>query len=185
MRKFLERIVRLVDRTEGLTKSQHGSGAKDFVSPNIRQALALAAKKVAEDGDRFKFNTGIAALMTLLNELEKEKTVSHEAVRDFTIMLAPFAPHLAEHLWRVLGQEGSVHQAPWPTYDPTLLVSEEVTVVVQVSGKRRGELTLAPDAPEAEALEAALALASVKSALSGKHPSRTIYRPGRILNLVP
>ena len=72
-------------------------------------------------------------------------------------MLAPFAPHLAEHLWEKPGREGSVHQQPWPTYDPALLSSTEVTVAVQVSGKRRGEITLAPDASEAEALEAEMA----------------------------
>lgn len=157
----------------------------DIRCPNLDRALALAAKKVAEDGDRFKFNTGIAALMTLLNELEKEKGLPQQAGRDLVIMLAPFAPHLAEHLWEKLGQEGSVHQAPWPTYDPTLLVSDEATVVVQIAGKRRGEVTLAPDAPEAAALAAALALPAVSTALSGKQPSRVIYRPGRILNLVP
>lgn len=149
------------------------------------RALALAAKKVVEDGDRFKFNTGVAALMTLLNEFEKEETLSQEACRDFLIMLAPFAPHLAEHLWEQMGQERSVHQQPWPGYDPSLLASAEVTLIVQVAGKKRGELTLAPDAPEAEALEAALALPAVSAALAGKQPSRTIYVPGRILNLVP
>ena len=185
MRKFLDRVERLVDRAEGLMKSQHGPGAKDFVSPNIERTLALAAKKVAEDGDRFKFNTGVAALMTLLNELERAEALPQQAARDFIIMLAPFAPHLAEHLWQELGQEGSVHQQPWPTYDSALLVNTEVTVVVQVAGKRRGEITLTPDAPEAEALAAALAIPQVTSVLAGKQPSRTIYRPGRILNLVP
>ena len=185
MRKFLDRVERLVGRAEGPPMSKHGPGAKDIGGPDMGRALALAAKKVVEDGDRFKFNTGVAALMTLLNEFEKEETLSQEACRDFLIMLAPFAPHLAEHLWEQMGQERSVHQQPWPGYDPSLLASAEVTLIVQVAGKKRGELTLAPDAPEAEALEAALALPAVSAALAGKQPSRTIYVPGRILNLVP
>ena len=203
-RRFLDRVARLVGRAEGHPMSKHGPRAKDIGGPHmdvgltmshIERALAQAAKKVAEDGDRFKFNTGIAALMSLLNELEKAKQVSKQAVRDLVIMLAPFAPHLAEHLWAKLAEgespdasdasRESVHQQPWPTYEPALLVSELATVVVQVGGKRRGEITLAPDASEAEALEAALALPAVSTALADKQPSRTIYVPGRILNLVP
>ncbi|MBU6321384.1 MAG: class I tRNA ligase family protein [Patescibacteria group bacterium] len=181
MRKFLDRIECLVERCRSRTSAV---SVKNF---DIDRALAMASKKIAEDGDRFKFNTGVAALMSLLNELEKlsESSLTAFMLRDFVIMLAPFAPHLAEHLWEKLGGEGSVHQAPWPAYDPALLAAGEATVVVQVAGKRRGEIALAPDAPEAEALAAALALAPVASALGGAEPSRVIYVPGRILNLVP
>ena len=205
MRKFLDRIVRLVEksrsqisgmgRAEGLMKSQHGPRAKDFVSPNIGRALAVAAKKVAEDGDRFKFNTGVAALMTLLNELEKAPEMPTVVVRNLLIMLAPFAPHLAEHLWAKLAESESpdasdasresVHQQSWPVYDASLLVSGEAEVVVQVAGKRRGSVTLAPDAPEDAAVAAARALPVVAAALGGRAPSRIVYVPGRILNLVP
>ncbi|MDO8407966.1 MAG: class I tRNA ligase family protein [bacterium] len=190
MRKFLDRVARLVGRARG------GHGVEDTACPpHIERALAVAAKKVAEDGDRFKFNTGVAALMTLLNELEKEKVVQQQTARDLVIMLAPFAPHLAEHLWAKLAEgespdasdafRESVHQASWPVYDASLLVSSGAEVMVQVAGKRRGSIMLAPDAPEAEAITAARALSTVVIALGGKEPSRIVYVPGKVLNVVP
>ena len=186
MRRFLDRVARLVEKFAGLTCAENSQvRPANFHAESIERALAVATKKVVEDGDRFKFNTGVAALMMLLNELEKEAVLSPDTLRALVIMLAPFAPHLADHLWVQLGGEGSVHQQPWPTYDPSLLERAETTVTVQVSGKRRGSVTLAPDAPEAEALAAALALPAVATALAGKEPSRIIYVPGRILNLVP
>lgn len=150
----------------------------------MQSALARASVKVAEDGDRFKFNTGVAALMMLLNELEGAATVSVSAMSDFVIMLAPFAPHLAESLWEKLGGSGSVHQASWPSYDQALLQKNAVEVVVQVGGKRRGSVTLAPEAAEATALSAAQKLPAVMTALNGQAPSRVIYVPGKIINLV-
>lgn len=189
MRKFLERVTRLI---EGLTKSQHTETEfKDFVSPDIQRALARTAKKVVEDGDRFKFNTGVAALMALLNELEKVSEVPAAALRTFTILLAPFAPHLAEHLWEKLNGGPSttlgvksVHQQLWPTFDPALLEEREVEVVVQVAGRKRGSIRLPSEAGEAEAVAEALKIPAVKTALADREPSRTVYVPGKIINLV-
>ncbi len=179
MRKFLDRIVRLIEKV--------GHAVSDFENQNIQRALAKTAKKVAEDCDRFKFNTAIAALMTLLNYLEAEgmqSKISPLVLRDFVIMLAPFAPHLAEDLFEKIGGEGSVHRAPWPTYDPALLVENEVEVVVQVAGKRKGSISLSADASQEDALAAAKALPAVAAGLAGKEPKRVVYVPGRILNLV-
>ena len=176
MRRFLDRVERLVEKH---LKSS------DVYRAELERELAKAAAKVASDGDRFKFNTGIAALMTLLNELEKAADIPRNILMQYVTLLAPFAPHIAEHLWEELGGAGSIHEQAWPEYDEALLVSEEVTVIVQVAGKKRGELTLAPDAHEKEVTEAALALPAVAAALSGGKPSRTIYVPGRIVNLVP
>jgi leucyl-tRNA synthetase len=175
MRKFLDRVERFAEKNQGEGNEKARS--------TFEKHLAKTSEKIKNDGNRFKFNTCVAFLMTFLSMFEKE-SVPKNIVEKYVIMLAPFAPHLAEHLWEKLGGEGSVHQQPWPTYDAALLESEEVTVVVQVAGKKRGELTLAPDAPEAEALEAALAVPAVATALAGKEPSRTIYVPGRIVNLV-
>lgn len=99
-------------------------------------------------------------------------------------MLAPFAPHIAEELYEHLGGEASAAIAPWPTADESLLASAQVEVIVQVGGKKRGSITIAPDASEADALTAALALEAVKVALPSGH-SRVVYVPGRILNIVP
>src|SRR3989344_3043447 len=110
MRKFLDRVERLVD---GHPMSKSAEGIKSPTS--VQQSVARGTVKVADDGDRFKFNTGIAALMTLVNELEDLETIPRSVLTDLVIMLAPFAPHLAEHLWEKLGGEGSVHQQAWPT----------------------------------------------------------------------
>lgn len=173
MRKFLERIERLVERNTGST---------DTVSPHMQQAVAKASAKAAEDGDRFKFNTGVAALMTLLNELENLSTVPAVVLRDFLILLAPFAPHLAEHLWAKSGGEGSVHQQSWPSV--SIAEAAEYQVVVQVNGKRRGSVTLATGTSEEAAVAAARAIPAVAAALAGKEPSRIIYISNRLLNLV-
>ena len=97
-------------------------------------------------------------------------------------MLAPFAPHLAEHLWEKLGGEGSVHQQSWPT--GAIIASSEVEVVVQVAGRRRGSIRLPSETGEAEALAEALKIPAVSAALAGKEPKRIIYVPNKIINLV-
>jgi leucyl-tRNA synthetase len=137
---------------------------------------------VSKDGDRFKFNTSIAALMILVNELEELETVPKSALTQLVIMLAPFAPYLAEHLWTKLDEEGSVHQQLWP--DASVTVANEVKVVVQVNGKRRGLITLAINCPEDDAIVAARAIPSVIIAVAGKEQKRVVYVQNKIINIV-
>ncbi len=173
MRKFLDRVYALASKA-------------DDSEPNeaTLRALALATSKVTGEIDRFKFNTALSALMVLVRDLEALPAVPRQAVRTLLVLLAPFAPHLTEHLWGTLGEEGSVHAAAWPTADESLLVADEVVLTVQVNGKKRGEITIAPDASEADAVDMAIQIASVKTSLGKVRPSRVIYVPGRILNLV-
>ena len=176
MRKFLERVVRVVERAKD-----------DFIGSEpkeIEKTLAHAAKKIKEDGDRFKFNTAIATLMTVLNLMEKTEKLTFKSALEFVIMLAPFAPHLTDHIWTQYGGDGSIHQQLWPTYDPALLIEDQAEVVVQVNGKRRGSITLATDTSEADAVASARAIPAVAAALVGKKPKRVVYVSGRILNLV-
>lgn len=173
MRKFLDRVVRLAGKT-----------VDGDATEEIRRSLAKTSKKVAEDSDKFKFNTAIAALMSLLNELEALTSVPKTAFREYVAMLSPFAPHLAEALYEELGEQGVAAAAAWPVADESLLTAAAVEVIVQVAGKRRGSITLAPDAPETEAVVLARQLPAVV-ALLHEDPSRIIYVPGRILNLVP
>jgi leucyl-tRNA synthetase len=173
MRKFLERIVRLVE---------NAAGSEEPLSGALEQALARAGTKVAEDSDRFKFNTGVAALMILMNELEATASVPKAALSQLIVMFAPFAPHLAEHLWEKIGGEGSVHQQPWP--EAKVVAETEKEIAVQVNGKRRGVVMLAVDAAEDAAVKEALKISAVIAALGGHEPKRVIYVPGKILNLV-
>ncbi len=168
MRKFIDRVVRMVETATGTTNVD-----SEFI-----------AGKVKIDTERFKFNTAIAALMSHLNLCEKSKPVSIKTAREFIILLAPFAPHLAEHLWEQINGEGSVHQASWPVVNEEILGFFNGEIAVQVNGKKRGSITLSADATEADAVALARNIASVRTALGGKEPQRVVYRPGKILNLV-
>ena len=176
MRKFLERITRLVEK-HAVVSPVH------TVPERMQQMIARASVKVAQDGDRFKFNTSVSALMILVNELEVSTTVPKTVLQYLVIMLAPFVPHLAEHLWEKLGGEGSVHKQSWPA-EYVVTAAQEVEVVVQVNGKRRGVITLATNISEADATTAARTLPTVLVALGGKEPNRVVYVAGKILNLV-
>jgi leucyl-tRNA synthetase len=174
MRKFLDRIVRLAEKVSATE-----------IPETIKRSLAKAGKKVAEDSDRFKFNTAIAALMSLLNELEALPSVPKDALKQYVLMLSPFAPHIAEQLYEQLGETGPAAAASWPVADESLLVDATSEVIVQIAGKKRGSMTLAANASQDEALAEALKLPAIASALAGAAPKRVIYVPGRILNLVP
>jgi len=175
MRRFLDRVERFVTRNVG---------AAPLERPVLVKEIARAAVKIQNDGDRFKFNTAVATLMTFLGSFEKLENVPHDILRDFLILLAPFAPHLAEHLWEVIEEKGSVHSHAWPTFDKSLLIETEVEIVVQVNGRRRGAVTLAPDAAEGDAVAAAREIPAVQTALGNNEPTRVIYVPGKIVNLV-
>lgn len=175
MRKFLDRTERFVLENQGKGISKQRK--------SLEKHFAITANKILVDGNRFKFNTCVAFLMTLLSMFEKEE-VPKDLRKDFVIMLAPFAPHLAEHLWERLGEEGSVHQASWPVYEASLLEQTESEVVIQVNGKRRGSLMLSPDVSEEEVLTRARTLPTVEAAMQGKEPARVVYIPQKILNIV-
>ncbi len=192
MRKFLERVVRLVEKFgHPMSKSAQDIGCPD-IPEALQQAVARASAKVAGDGDRFKFNTAVAALMILVNELESSATVPRAVLNHLIVMLAPFAPHLAEHLWEGLGGEGSpstplrtsVHQQSWPTFDANILAQSIAEIVVQVNGKRRGSTILTINVSEKIAVKEALKISAVAAALGGEDPKRVVYVPGKIINLV-
>jgi leucyl-tRNA synthetase len=142
------------------------------------------------------FNTAVSAMMELVNYLTsadvKRKLRQANAadlrartVRTLVLMLAPFVPHLAEEIWHErLGQEGSVHRAPWPKYDPELIKDNIVTVIVQINGKLRGELVVAADASEDDVKQAAQADPNVAQHLEGKTIIKTIVVPRKIVNFV-
>ena len=172
MRRFLDRVYLLRER---VSPSELSTKEEDL--------LGTATKKISEDTERFKLNTAVSALMVLVRGLESEKQVSQTAYRSLITLLAPYAPHLTDHLWTHLGEEGSVHVAAWPAYSPK--EATEVTIGVQVKGKKRGEIQLSVTESEEDAVSKAREVAAVELALGNKPPARVVYVPGRILNLIP
>jgi leucyl-tRNA synthetase len=152
-------------------------------SKKFPQLVHSTIKKVSEDIENFKFNTAISALMILVNALEKEEGMEREHYETLLQLLAPFAPHLAEELWHELGHESSIHREPWPTYDERLLGGER-RVVVQIDGKIRATFECTEELDEKTALSRARALPTVARHLEGKTIRRSIYVPGRLLNIV-
>ncbi|HEY5985295.1 MAG TPA: class I tRNA ligase family protein, partial [Streptosporangiaceae bacterium] len=148
-----------------------------------------AIRTVGEDIERLKFNTAIAEIMSLTAWLRGERpnmTAQQwaDACRKLVLLAAPFQPFLAEELWNHLGGEYSVHNQPWPGYDPQALAEAEIELPVQVNGRVRGKVTVPAAASQDTVLAAALALAPVQDALSGGAPRRIVFVPGRTLNLV-
>jgi len=174
IRKFLERVHALAEKID----------AKNPTEETTR-LFAKTAHKAAEEIERFKYNTALAALMVLVRHLETLERVPASAYLDLVRMMAPFTPHLAEHWYASHGGEGSVHASAWPAYDPSLLAEDAVVIAVQIGGKRRGEIQISPTAPEEEAVAAALKVPEVAAHIGGAAPARVVYVPGRVLNLVP
>jgi leucyl-tRNA synthetase len=157
------------------------SAAED---PALDRLLHETIRKVGDDIEALRFNTAISQMMIFANAVQKAPRVSAATLRTFLQLLAPFAPHLTEELWARLGGSGSVGAAPWPAFDPARLVATAVTLVVQVNGRHRGELSVAADLPEAEAVALAQAHPKVAPYLAGQTLAKVVYVRGRILNLV-
>jgi leucyl-tRNA synthetase len=135
--------------------------------------------------DGMRFNTAIARLIELTNHITKAESRPREVIEPLVLMLAPFAPHVAEELWSRLGHAQSLAYQPFPTADPAFLVEESVTCVVQVQGKVRARLEVSPASSEEELTALALAEPNVQRALDGKEPRRVIVRAPKLVNVVP
>jgi leucyl-tRNA synthetase len=175
--EFLEQI--------GLSKSI----TKDEPNPAQLKALHACIKKVTEDLDGLRFNTGISALMVFINEAMTWTSLPASVLRDFLILLQPFAPHLAEELWSKLNaayQSGpsALAYAPWPAFNPQLLTEEVVEIPVQVNGKLRDVIKVPVDAPAAEMEAAAKNSEKVKPFIDGKVIKKVIVIPKKLVNIV-
>lgn len=193
--RFIGRIWNLVyQHKERRPKSQ--TVGETERSRALRRLTHKTVKKVTEDiQNRFHFNTAVAAVMEMTNELarvtveeaDSSPEVSaalYEAIRTAVILLSPFIPHACEELWEALGESPGMVRVSWPSYDPALLEQDEVLIVVQVNGKKRGEITVPVDASETEINEKALAEDNVKKFIDGKTIRKSILVPGKLLNLV-
>ncbi len=185
--RFLQRVWRLVVEPSSIVVE--GGGADATV---LARKAAQTVKKVTDDYDALRFNTAVAYLMELSNAMQDylqrggtRDAGWDRAVQTLVKLLNPIAPHVCEEMWERLDGEGLLADAPWPEYDAATAVEPEVTVVVQVRGKLRARLTMAVGASEQKVLDAALAHPKVKAALDGSKPSKVIYVPDRLINLVP
>ncbi len=197
--RFLQRVWRLVTgivRDFAAPVGGWGGAAGDGTAGTaLRRALHRTIKKVGDDiRERFNFNTAISAVMELVNEAyryresvprqEQDGALLRELAEKLTLLLAPFAPHLAEELWEMLGHRESVHLQAWPAYDPAALVAERITIVLQVDGKVRGRLEVEADAPRERLEEAALAHERVRAFTRGREIAQVVVVPGRLVNVV-
>jgi leucyl-tRNA synthetase len=152
--------------------------------PVVMSALHRTIKKVGDDIPKLGYNTAIAALMEYMNTLREGERHPHRAeVEPLVQLTSPFAPHIAEELWERLGHTESVFDAGWPKYDPALIASETVTYAVQVNGKLRGTIDLAPDVSQDAAVAAALADPQIRRHITGE-PKRVVFVPRKLLNFV-
>lgn len=192
--RFLHRVWRLVDRyLDILTFKTQPVPEDSEVLKRLNFLTHSTIKKVTEDIERFAFNTAIAAIMEFTNGLYKAIGESpdafntfegHEALRNLVLLLAPFAPFIAEELWDELGGEFSVHQRPWPEYDPELARAERITMVVQVNGKVRERIEVDSGISREEMERAALESDRIRKLLEGKHLGKVVVVPGKLVNIV-
>ncbi|NGX61382.1 MAG: Leucine--tRNA ligase [Chlamydiae bacterium] len=172
-RRFLNRFFEMAT-SEKLTKES---------SNQASHLLHTLIEGVTHDIEKLLFNTAIAKMMEFVNEMNKLETYPEEVIQQAIQLLAPFAPHMAEELWEMRGGEGSVVHAPWPKFDPSCLLEEKVTYVVQVNGKVRGRFELPKDQTEDKILELARGEPSVAKHLTGEIV-KVIFVPNKLLNLV-
>ncbi len=179
--RFLKKFWKLYDNC--LNESQ---GADQAIKQSSNQALKVlhqTIKKVTDDIERFSFNTAVSTFMICVNTLTEQKCGSREVLKPLAVLMAPFAPHVAEELWHQLGEQGSVCDAEWPEYDEKMLVEDTVKYPVQFNGKMRFMLELPAGATQQEALEAVKAAPESAKWMTGE-PKKVIFVPKKIINIV-
>jgi len=149
-----------------------------------KRLLHKTIEKVTKDIEALRFNTAVSAMMIFSRHIGGLAKVPREAAEPFTLILAPFAPHLAEEIWSRLGHAKTLAFEPWPAFDPALVVDDEVEIGVQVLGKLRGTIRIAKAATQDDAVALAMAVAGVKAHTDGKTIKKIVYVPGKILNFI-
>jgi leucyl-tRNA synthetase len=183
-RRFLDRAWRLLVDPE--TDTLVGKVSADAATDNsaLERALHVAIKKVTQSVSDLKFNTSISAMMEFVNEATKAAAMPRAWFESFVKILSPFAPHLAEEIWRRLGNTATIAYAPWPVHDESKLAKDTMVIAIQIAGKLRSQIEVAPDATEAQILAAAKADPKIVPLIADKAIKREIYVKGRLVNLV-
>ena len=181
----IDGVHRFLRKLWGLYYSADGLRVTD--TPATKEELKSLHKlirKVTQDVEQFSFNTSVAAFMICINELQGLKTASREVLQPLLILLAPFAPHIAEELWHAIGEETTIVAAQWPECDEKLLVEDSFKYPVSFNGKTRFTIELPREASQDEIREAVLSADEAQKWLEGKTPKKVIIVPGRIINIV-
>jgi leucyl-tRNA synthetase len=180
--RFLHKVWRECIGPDGTPHPKISASAVD--SPELEKLLHETIKKVGDDIEALRLNTAISQMMIFSNALQKAPQVSRTTVLAFLQLLAPFAPHITEELWERLGEKPSIQQAAWPQFDAVKFASAEITLVIQVNGKHRAELSVPTGLSQDEAVRLAGENPHVMSFITRKTVRRIIYVPGKILNFV-
>lgn len=185
----IQGIHRFLNRVWRLAVEYHDPSEPPLRKDQLDRRMHRTVKKVGEDLERFHFNTAISAMMEWVNDLYQELVerprANFEAYLETLVrVLAPFAPHLGEELWRRLGHAESVFDVPWPSYDPDMAREEEIEVPVQVNGKVRARLRVPADVSQEELEKQALSHPNVQKYLGGRPPKRVIVVPGKLVSVV-
>ncbi len=193
--RFLSRVWRLGLGVSGkpLDWKDPGAGGLGAESAALRQVVHDTIRRVTRDiGERMHFNTAVAAIMELVNAIYDRRAkdggdadpVLPFAVATVLRLLAPFAPHIASELWDGLVGCPALDEVPWPEHDAAALVRDSVEVAVQINGKVRSRIVIAAEAPEHDAIQAALADSKIAAELAGRTPRKTVYVRGRLVSVV-
>jgi leucyl-tRNA synthetase len=172
-KRFLERVAGLADMVSGKGETEA-----------INSLFHKAVKKVSQDIEDMKFNTAIAAMMSLINNIYEHGSLTADELGVFVRLLCPFAPHICEEMWEALGNKGLCATADWPEYDEAKTQDATVEIAVQICGKVKSTIRIAADAKQDEAIAAAKADEKIAALLDGKTIVKEIYVPGKILNIV-
>jgi leucyl-tRNA synthetase len=184
VRNFLDRVWRMIVNDKADEFALSAAVSDSSCDDDQKRMLHQTIKKVTEDTDSMSFNTAIARMMEFTNFFTRCSTRPIEAMKTFLILLSPYAPHLAEELWRALGGEESIAKQSWPAWDESALVESSIEVPVQINGKVKAKISVPPDASQDAIGQAALADEKVQSLIDGKTIVKLIVVPGRLVNLV-
>ena len=179
-RKFLDRVWRLIVDENGKMRDR----ITTFNDGKLSKVYNQTVKKVTEDYEQLHFNTAISQLMVFVNEAYKADALPYEYVEGFVQLLAPIAPHIGEELWSILGNDNGISYVPWPTYDESALVEDEIEVVFQVNGKVRAKAMVPADAEKAVLEQLAQENELVQEQLQGKTIRKVIVVPNKLVNIV-
>lgn len=177
IRRFLDRVYQWANKH----KNSLQPNPPDLVS---QRRLHQTIHKISKDIQSLKYNTAIAALMSYFNMLQSKSSIAEVELKSYLLMLAPFAPHVTEEIWQQLGADCSIHQQTFPQFDPEFLITEQVTVAVQINGRTRTTITISPAASKEEAMAIARQTKAVQWYLKNQELGRVVYVPGRAINFV-